>query len=249
MSALRAMQSPVVPEKAPAGRRSHNFLYNRGGSADVYVHRNSFSDFIPFDPDAEVLRSRRNLPHWEQPGCTYFVTFRLGDSIPASKLNIRKAERDLWLQHHPGPSSSWSPAVWQEYQERFLSRIERWSDAGWGSCVLRDPDVRKIVGNAFAFFDRERYEMDHFVIMPNHAHLLFRLFGDWRLGQVLHTWKSFTSHRINDFLGRKGTNLWMDERFDHIVRSEAQLGHYNRYITDNPMKAALREGEYTLWER
>ena len=48
----------------------------------------------PLDKDAEITKSRRNLPHWEQAGCTYFITWRLADSIPAEKVRGWMAERD-----------------------------------------------------------------------------------------------------------------------------------------------------------
>src|SRR6266704_388709 len=38
--------------------------------------------FIGFDEFADVDITRRHLPHWQQVGKTYFVTFRLADSIP-----------------------------------------------------------------------------------------------------------------------------------------------------------------------
>src|SRR4029077_16871695 len=38
--------------------------------------------FRGFDPYGEVRTARRRLPHWRQPGGSYFVTFRLGDSVP-----------------------------------------------------------------------------------------------------------------------------------------------------------------------
>ena len=201
--------------------------------------------FLPFDRDSEVHRSRRKLPHWEQAGCTYFVTFRLGDSIPAVKLKQWKEERDNWRDCHPEP---WSPREWQEYQDRFLSRIVRWSDAGWGACLLRNPGARQIVYDAFLFFEGDRYAVDQFVIMPNHVHLLVCLLDGWSLAKVLHSWKSFTAHEINKLLGRSGM-VWMDERFDHIVRSAAQRDHFRRYIAANPLHARLPEGDFTLWGR
>jgi len=49
--------------------------------------------FVPSDPDGEVGRFRRHLPHWNQRGKIYFVTSRLGDSIPRPKIDEWKAER------------------------------------------------------------------------------------------------------------------------------------------------------------
>ncbi len=53
-------------------------------------------------------------------------------------------------------------------------------------------------------------------------------------------WKGASARKINQITGRVGS-LWQAEAFDHIVRSEAQLNHYRRYIAENPSKAGLRE--------
>lgn len=93
-------------------------------------------DFIPFASEAETGRWWRHLPHWEQSGCTYFVTFRTADSIPAEKLNQWKSERDEFERNHPKP---WSDVEWRVYRTEFLDRIERWSDRGYGAvcCAAR----------------------------------------------------------------------------------------------------------------
>jgi putative transposase len=38
------------------------------------------------------------LPHWRQKGCTYFVTFRLADSIPQSIMARWVHERACWFR-------------------------------------------------------------------------------------------------------------------------------------------------------
>ena len=65
------------------------------------------------------------------------------------------------------------------------------------------------------------------------------------LEQILHSWKSFTADQINRHLNVMGT-FWMDENFDHAVRSSDQLEHYRRYIRENPEKAKLPDGEFCL---
>jgi hypothetical protein len=43
----------------------------------------------------------RHLPHWRQRGATYFVTFRLADSLSQAKLRELAAWRDQWWRQHP----------------------------------------------------------------------------------------------------------------------------------------------------
>ena len=59
--------------------------------------------FRGFDPRGELQIKRRHLPHWKQEGATYFVTFRLTDSVPESVLSQWSDERKNWLRYHPQP--------------------------------------------------------------------------------------------------------------------------------------------------
>ena len=52
--------------------------------------------------------------------------------------------------------------------------------------------------------------------------------------------KGFTARQINDLLGREGP-VWLDERFDRIVRDEAELIEKWNYIRVNPVKKGLSE--------
>jgi D-tyrosyl-tRNA(Tyr) deacylase len=186
--------------------------------------------FQPFDPQSPAAIHTRNLPHWEQPGCTYFVTFRLADSLPQAKLQQWKVERDEWLQQHPPPLSE---AARAEYHERFPNRLEQWLDAGDGACWLGRPAVAAVVTNALRHFDGQRYTLGEFVVMPNHVHALVTPLGEWTLEQILHSWKSFTAHEINHLLARDGP-VWQSEYFDHLVRNEQQLQNLTEYIRQNP---------------
>lgn len=199
---------------------------------------NSLRTFQPFQPKAEFRVSRRNLPHWTQPGVTYYVTFRLADSLPAGRLEEWKRERDAWLRRHPEP---WAKAEMDEYERLFYHRLDAWLDAGHGECILARNDAADIVEGALHYFDGERYVLDAYVIMPNHVHLLVSVSETKMLRKVLHSWKSYTAHELNKAAGRSGS-VWQDESFDHIVRSFEQLNYHRWYIGDNPVSARLKSG-------
>ncbi len=55
------------------------------------------SDFHFYDPTQEVSVACGELSHWQQAGATYFITYRLADSIPQSAMQRILAERDDWL--------------------------------------------------------------------------------------------------------------------------------------------------------
>lgn len=195
-------------------------------------------EFVPYQRNAETFITRRNLPHWTQQGVTYYVTFRLDDSLPVERMHQLREEREVWKKQHPEP---WSWAEIDEYDRLFHERLDAWLDAGHGQCLLSDPDAGDIIEGALKFFDGQRYLLDSYVIMPNHVHVLVAIEDPSTLSSVKHSWKSFTAHAINRHLGRKGT-LWQDEAFDHIVRSVDHLNYYRAYISGNPGAAGLTRG-------
>lgn len=194
--------------------------------------------FRPFDPKETATITRRRLPHWRQPGSTYFVTFRLADSIPAPIFREWQSERSAFLSRH---SSELTPERQAELSEFFREKFDEQLDRGLGSCLLGEAPAAAIMEQALAKFDGERYALGTYAIMPNHVHVLVTPLGEHELSDILHSWKSFTAHALNRELGRQGA-LWQDESFDHLVRDEAELRGFEGYIEDNPKKAGLRVG-------
>lgn len=201
--------------------------------------------FKPYNPEAETDRTRQFLPHWEQPGCTYFVTWRMADSIAMDKLRSLQAERATWIANHPKP---WGNATWKEFGQRFEGRIQEWLDHGEGSRILAEEAPRQIVCDALHFFDGQRYALGDYVVMPNHVHVLLIPFPGHDLNKLLHSWKSFTSKEILKSRPQAPNPFWLQESFDHIVRSEGQLRHFQDYIRENAAKAHLKPGTSTHWE-
>jgi REP element-mobilizing transposase RayT len=193
-----------------------------------------------FDPAAPLAILEANLPHWRQEFATYFVTFRTADSLPQEKLRRWESERDEWLRSHPEPLT---PDQELNYQRLFSERLQRWLDAGYGECLMARPDVRQIVVQALGHFDGTRYRLHTWVVMPNHAHVVVTPLVEYKLSDILQSWKSFTSKAINKLLGRTGM-LWQKESFDHIVRSADSLEQIYAYILANPER--LQPGTFTL---
>ena len=44
-----------------------------------------------------LVITQQTLPHWVQPGVSYFFTFRLADSVPQTLLNEWIRQRAAWL--------------------------------------------------------------------------------------------------------------------------------------------------------
>jgi len=197
-----------------------------------------------FRPHDDLAIHHGHLPHWRQDRVTYFVTTRLADSMPQEKLIEWQSDRDAWLASRglkmPSEVQKLPEDQQHEFNATFTQQWHRWLDAGFGECVLRRADVRDVL---IARLIAEP-SLDTWVIMPNHFHALIAPSGK-TLGDVMQSWKGGSAFEINRLLGRTGA-LWQKETFDHIVRSEAQIQHYRRYIAENPIMARLQPNEYAV---
>jgi carbamoyl-phosphate synthase large subunit len=157
------------------------------------------------------------------------VTFRLADSLPATVLQDWQKELDLFHKNHPQP---WSFQTQRQFILRFRDTMEKWLDAGHGSCILRDPASRSIVENALKFFHGDRYILDSYVVMPNHVHVIVKPIGNHTLADILHSWKSFTAKELNKAINAEG-QVWMEESYDTIIRHSEDLMDFRSYISGN----------------
>jgi putative transposase len=205
--------------------------------------------FIPFDDQRAVRIYRRSLPHWRQEGATYFVTFRLGDSIPGDIARAWDDERRRWiaarvpdfdLQHGRVDTAvgRLSPEDQFRFHKHFNGRMQDYLDRGVGECHLRESDCLSVVRRQILSGDGDSYHVGDFTIMPNHVHLLVMPRAAIELEGVLRSIKGASSRNCNLALGRPG-QFWQPESYDHIVRSLEQLLAYREYIAENPQKAGV----------
>jgi type I restriction enzyme R subunit len=136
------------------------------------------------DPDKPIGKHRFGLPHWHQDDTLVFVTSRLADSLPQSVISHITRTRETFLKNHPKP------------------------DDCHGSCCLWQHHT--IVSNALHHFDNERYQLDTFVVMPNHVHVLLKLKADHPLETIIHSLKRHTAREINKELKQTG-KLWQSK--------------------------------------
>ena len=202
------------------------------------------NDLRFFNPYADIRHTENRLPHWQQEGAVYFITFRLADAVPSRLRTQWEGEREAWFRVHPQP---WSGQIELEYHRRFSSAIEHWLDAGHGSCLLRRQECAQIVAETLLHFEGARVVMISAVVMPNHVHALFVQNPEWPLEKLIRSWKGFTARRINRLVGRSG-GLWQRDYYDRLVRDEEHFANCVRYIRRNPEKARLTQDECILWE-
>jgi REP element-mobilizing transposase RayT len=162
--------------------------------------------------------NKRRLPHLDADVYSQFVTFRLSDSMPEEVL-------ERWRKEGMGDAA-------------FRKRIEHYLDAGYGECWLDRPDVAKIVREALYFHHNKNYFLDSWVLMPNHAHILFTPLAGVHLPVLMHSIKSYSAQMANKILGRQG-QFWQHESFDRYIRDTRHFAAVRRYIEHNPVKAGL----------
>lgn len=208
--------------------------------------------FNLFDPEQETAVQHGRLPHWYQPGITYFLTFRTADSVPKAVMDDWQGRRRAWLRALGFPESATAadlPAeVRREYHRVFSAEFLDYLDRGYGECVLKRPELAKVVLDSLLYFDGDRYDLAEAVVMPNHVHALVGLRGATEVQAQCESWKHYTAVQINRRLGRRG-EFWQVESFDHAVRTPEAFGRFRRYIADNPDRAGLREGEYLRYSK
>lgn len=163
-------------------------------------------------------RSRGYLKHIEAGANAQFVTFRLADSLPQAVVQEIESHRDEKAK------------LYQKYETAL--------DAGYGSCLMKNPVGAQIVQNALRFHHHRLYELLSWVVMPNHVHVLLLPDTSTKLSQIMHSIKSFTASELNRMLGGTG-RVWQPEYFDRIIRDPSHFEATVSYIEWNPVKAGL----------
>ncbi len=166
------------------------------------------------------VRTRGRLPHWETGEGTYFVTFRLADSLPLDVIVETAAAKAGRI----GTYLDW-PA------------LEKKLDEGRGRCFLRHPAVAAVVASAIRHLDGTFYDLIAWAVMPNHVHLVVRLRSGHELCAAMHSLKSYTAKAANRILGRSGT-FWQREYHDRLLRANEYDGAI-AYVLANPRRAGL----------
>lgn len=123
-------------------------------------------------------------------------------------------------------------------------------DIGYGSCILGEPELANIVIENWKNFDKQRYDLIAYVVMPNHVHVLIRVYEKNSLSKIVHSWKSYSSKKMRDYLNMAGklakcrtTALpdigWQADYWDRFIRDEKHFSRVIEYIHFNPVTAKL----------
>ena len=208
---------------------------------------------------------RRRLPHYQPPGATFFVTYRLAGSLPTEVIVRLKEEREESKRRiRAAKSDVERKKLLYEETRRYFGRFDAFLDAATtGPKWLNQPEVATIVREAIHYRDGKQYDLYAYTIMPNHVHMVFDVERndishnnvgrpDWspykglnrgksapyRVTRILEGLKWFTALRANEVLSRSGA-FWQHESYDHVVRDGTELERIVWYVLNNPVKAGL----------
>ena len=198
---------------------------------------------------------RRNLPHIQPIGATFFVTFRLFNSIPYATLKPMKEaykRRVLQIKGEGGPEKN--KLLFEERTRYFYEFDDLMDKIKSGPFHLKKPEIAKMVERELHRFDGELYDLVCYSIMSNHVHILIdtsiqipegmadeaeaESFGLKPLDVIMKRIKGPTAVYANRLLGKKG-KFWGRESFDRYIRDERDFDNVVNYILLNPVKAGL----------
>ncbi len=187
---------------------------------------------------------RRNLPHIQPLGGTFFVTYNLAGSIPKEVLARWAAEYEEQKSAILRTSENKDDDLERLGKLDFAKRDKFFDSYTGGNHYLKSDSLAQIVADTLHYWDNKCLELYSYCIMSNHVHVAFRLFGEEEidkpryLQEVMHSIKLFSASQCNKLLGETGA-FWQHESYDRLVRNSAELKRIMIYIANNPVKAGL----------
>jgi putative transposase len=190
---------------------------------------------------------RRNLPHWQEPGAEYFVTFRLAGSLPKDAVRQLKELRDAFKNNshreidYQLKNRPFEALIFKKYESLLDGQ-------NTGPHWLKNKRIADIVMESLHFRDNKEYDLYAYCIMSNHVHLVFRDLSSYDENQkteeafpitkIMQGLKSYTGLMANRELKRTGS-FWHEESYDRLIRNADELDNTIKYTLNNPVKINL----------
>ena len=173
---------------------------------------------------------RRNLPHLYFREGIYFITFRLADSLPSSKVAEIKAAIESLKAND------------DEKFKRLIKKYDDLLDSGlYGKNHLANPKVAEICKYTLHHPDGKEFNLICYCIMPNHIYIVFELIeGNRGISKIMQSIKRISARKSNQILTRTG-KFWQDESYDRLVCDDKELYFIIHYVLMNPVNAGLVE--------
>jgi REP element-mobilizing transposase RayT len=195
---------------------------------------------------------QRNLPHFQPQNAMFAITFRLAFSLPIEIIQELEKEKKDYEQTIKKLKNKelemYKTDFKRRYFEHFDSLIAQYDNMiRW----LEKPEISKIVSHSLHYWDKKRYHLFAFCIMPNHVHLLIEPIKKdeahfYSIAEILFSIKRYTAGECNKILNRK-RQFWQHEHYDHAIRDDKDFQYQVAYMLENPVKAKLVDN-WKEWE-
>ncbi|HJV77846.1 MAG TPA: hypothetical protein VJ602_05630 [Paludibacter sp.] len=196
---------------------------------------------------------RHMLPHFQQPGQAYFVTWSLIDALPPKaledyarqlqriSLNIEFAKKNKATEEILAKLKMDYAMIRRRYMKAYDDLLHLQTQF---IVDLSKKENTDIVLETLCFWDRKRLENYAICVMNNHVHWVFRLYEKNErdepvyLQDILHSVKRYSANKINKLEGLTGP-LWQKESYDTTIRDGKHLFRAVEYTINNPVEAHL----------
>lgn len=176
-----------------------------------------------------------SLPHWVVDYGCYAVTIRCAGSLPPVVAS-RMKEIHTSLKRIPSQSSDA-----QHFRRQLFHTLDASLDKGIGFAPFKDAATAGVLHRELCKYRHDGLRFPHFVIMPNHLHLLTNPVRFRTADAFQSAWQDFkarTGRMLNREIGRKGS-FWQAGWYDRWVRDDVEYDRWCRYFEQNPVKASL----------
>jgi len=203
---------------------------------------------------------RHYLPHYQQPGQAYFITWSLKDAVPAKALHSYTLKLEMLKSHitmHKLEKSENSiiESLESEYnavRRKYIKAYNDLLDAERNPIInLSKPEYTEIIIGSLKFWEGKKLNNCAFTIMSNHVHWVFEVLEKDEKGNpvylqdIMQSVKRFSANRINKLENRQG-HLWQKENFDTTIRDNKHMYNAVNYTLNNPVAAGLVT-DWKLW--
>ena len=203
---------------------------------------------------------RHYLPHYQQPGQAYFVTWSLKDAVPAKALHsytqkLEMIKAQIELQKACKAEIVVIENLQHEYylvRRKYFKAYDDLLDAEKNPVInLSKPVYTQIIGGALKFWEGKKLKNWAYTIMSNRVHWVFEVLqkdldgNPIYMQDLMQSVKRFSANKINKLENRQGS-LWQKENFDTTIRDHRHSHHAIQYTLNNPVAAGL-VSDWKLW--
>ena len=207
------------------------------------------------------------LPHFQQPGQAYFVTWCLKDSVPPKALERYTRQLEMLRSQitaltggaifnrvvsfqrlkiaAPDPEVENLRIQFYSIRKKYMKAYDDLLTQNTDRTIdLNKPELSEIIVEALKFWDFNLIENSVWCIMPNHVHWVFKVKETDNEGNpvylqdIMQSVKRQTANQINKAIGRNG-KLWQKESFDTTIRDHKHLMNAINYTLNNPVAAGF----------